>query len=118
MRRALFASLMIVLSLVGPSAKAASGLMVADLGGLLRLLGKDSQNNNGDEQKPRRLRELRLKEAVRRGDLSPDEARAWNRNKQHLKEGNSRQEDMRPPPNQPGRSHWRDTQRRQWENDQ
>jgi hypothetical protein len=118
MRRALYAILMIVISLVGSSANAASGLTVADLGGLFRLLGKQPHNNNQNEQKPRRLRELRLKEAVRRGDLSPDEAKVWNRNKQRLREGNSQQEDMRLPPNQPGRSHWRDTQRRQWQGDQ
>lgn len=72
-------------------------------------LGQDERR-----EPPRRLRELRLKEAIRKGDLSPEEARDWRRNKHQQQEAGRQDEDRREPRN---RSHWRDTQRRALDDD-
>lgn len=106
MRRALFACLLISLITASAAAPAGPKFSISALEGFANLLQAES-DNRGDP--PRRLRELRLKEAIRKGDLSPDEAKEWRRNKRQ-REAARPDDDERH--SERGRSHWRDTQRR------
>jgi len=108
MRRAFFACLLISLTCTPAMAPAGVKFSASDFTNLLQS-GSDEHH-----EPPRRLRALRLKEAIRKGDLSPDEARDWRRNKQRQPQERSTSESRQP---QGGRSHWRETQRRALEND-
>lgn len=113
MRRAFFVCLLTSLSCSSVPAQAGIQLNISVMGDLANVLqlSKDERR-----EPPRRLRELRLKEAIRRGDLSPDEARDWRRNQRmHQERDATRPSDERG--SKAGRSHWRDTQRRVLERD-
>jgi hypothetical protein len=123
MQRAFFACLAILLMLTCATASAGSRVLTAELDNNFFNLFKRRAAEHQEQAKPRRLRELRMKEAVRRGDLTPEEAKIWRLNKQRLQEGAARPDEAAPP--QPplrglpaGRSNWRETQRRQLEGGQ
>ncbi|WP_147289917.1 hypothetical protein [Crenobacter cavernae] len=70
----------------------------------------DREYAERQDEPPRRLRDLRMKEAIRYGDLSPEEARSPNRDYRRLSPPGAMQRD-----DDRGRQRWRDTQRRSLE---
>ncbi|WP_156485853.1 hypothetical protein [Crenobacter luteus] len=68
-----------------------------------------------DADEARRLRELRMKEAIRYGDVSPEEARSRNRDYRRFAPGGPSAE--RDDDRGYDRKRWRDAQRRALEDD-
>lgn len=123
MQRALIACLAFLLTLTCATASAGTRLVTAELDNSFFNLFKRHPVEHQERAKPRRLRELRMKEAVRRGDLTPEEAKIWRLNKKRLQDNAGRLDEAVPPPpvmrTLPiGRSNWRETQRRQLEGGQ